>query len=258
MNFSYNSLNGKDESVSDLMAAIGRCQSDFPALPKNATGQAGPRKYKYASLDQIIESMKPQLKQHGVSFMHLVSSDGKQANLTLLVCGHGAAVETSFAFYLDKNPQDFGKALTYYKRYQLSAFFGIVADDDADSDSVEANKQKYADKQAQEDKPVAPSVIQVVEEGSDEREEEHEQAVRAEADGKGYLFDRKGGNTKSANLKLTDIKKALKWSFDQFHEYCVAENLYPAGCSTMSKLPYESKCDLIDSIMNNPKFVGKL
>lgn len=150
MNYEYKNIGTNEDGLSKLFAAIGKCQGEFPALLPSATGQKGHQKFTYVPLDKIIDGIKPQLQQYGVTFIQLLhSADGGSA-ITLLVVGHGAVISTTFRFARDLNPQDAGKQTTYYRRYQLTAFFGIVGDPDADSDSVEENKKKYLEKEQEE------------------------------------------------------------------------------------------------------------
>lgn len=157
MSFEIKNTGKDDDGIDKLFAAIGRCQQDIPALPKTGklvVAKGAPAK-PYVTLDVIIEGLKPQLKQHGVTFCQLLHSIGNLSALTLVVAGHGASLTTTFEFQRFANPQDAGKQITYYKRYQITAFFGVVGDEDADEDTLEVNRQRYDTPEQEAEKELA-------------------------------------------------------------------------------------------------------
>lgn len=260
MNFKYESINGKENSVEELLFAIGRCQQDFPSLLMDArVSITKTHKAKYASLEQIFKLVKPQFKEYGVMFMQLLHSVEKDSAVTLLVSGHGAVVSTTFCFTRDRNPQDAGKQISYYKRYQFLAAMGMVGDPDADEDSVEENKKKYENKAIEERaEAIAPSKTVQVEQapiaaavapGSID-DAAHDKAVQDEGNGKLYAVKR-DNHIPTIKAELSRIKKILGWDFAKFNEYATAHGLFPDGVKTMSKNTYDGFADCVDHMMNN-------
>lgn len=267
MSFKYESISDKDNAVEELFSAIGACQSEFPALPKSAKGQAGGGRFNYVPLDQVIEGMKPQLKEYGVSYSQLLHSEDKESALTLVVAGHGALVSTTFKFARDRNPQDAGKQVTYYRRYQLLSFFGIVGDQDADSDSVEDNKSRYENKVIEERLEAAAHSVdkQVVGQASTTVESEpfiekteplvdvdtaEAQAVQHEGNGNVYAVER-DGHLPTIKNGLKDIKSKLGWDMQRFTDYASRHGLFPKGVTAMRNNTYDGYADLVDHLMNN-------
>lgn len=147
MNHEIGAFGDEHQNTAKLFAALSKAQSEFPAVPKDSkvtvtkAGATAP----YASLDRIIECIRPALARNGLAFTQLVGGTGAEMTLTTVVSGHGAYISTTMPFQRVQNPQDMGKLVTYYKRYQLTAALGISADADADSDSVMENERKYAE-----------------------------------------------------------------------------------------------------------------
>lgn len=109
-------------------------QSELMTLPKNEKGYG----YNYTSLDTIITAIKPILKKNHFAFTQTLQAlDGKNGIMTMLIHESG---ETLSGFCLlpeveakgMNKAQQLGCAVTYMKRYGLSAILGISTDDDTD------------------------------------------------------------------------------------------------------------------------------
>lgn len=90
-------------------------------------------KSKYANLPGVIEAVKEALNTHGITFTQSASpSDGISLNLTTrLLHESGEWIEDTAPCPLPKqDPQGFGSAMTYMRRYCLAAICGIAQDDD--------------------------------------------------------------------------------------------------------------------------------
>src|SRR5687767_6917774 len=123
-------------AINKLYDAIGRASAVFPDLPRTATGRIGKngeRSFQYAPYHKVVKCIRGTLADNGVSFMQPIHTeeDGK-VSITLLVCGHGAAITSTLKFVQSNDPKVFGADTTYHKRYQLTSFFGLEGDPDAD------------------------------------------------------------------------------------------------------------------------------
>lgn len=114
-----------------IASAFVKSQADFgPALKTNTNPHF---KSKYAGLDACVEAVIDALHKHGIGLMQRT-----------LPCESGVAVETVFIHSsgetmssgplhvpASKNdPQGYGSALTYARRYSLMAACGIAPEDD--------------------------------------------------------------------------------------------------------------------------------
>jgi hypothetical protein len=108
-------------------------------VKRDTKGQVGSQTYKYATIDAVLEVLHPLLKANGLALTQYVDGDALKAKLV-----HESGVELDFGSYnlgaLDKH-QARGSAITYGRRYQLCAIFGIAQEDD---DGAKASEPKIA------------------------------------------------------------------------------------------------------------------
>lgn len=115
-----------------LYENLSKAHGEFLPIPKTAKGQIGKRDFKYADYATIMRCVRPALSKYGISVIQMLHSRGDRAVTTTILAGHGASVAGSFSFEPHKDPQEFGRHHTYYRRYQLQAALGIEGDKDAD------------------------------------------------------------------------------------------------------------------------------
>jgi hypothetical protein len=130
-----------------IASAFVKAQADFgPALKTNTNPHF---KSKYAGLDACVEAVIDALHKHGIGLMQRT-----------LHCESGVTVETVFIHTSGEtmssgplhvpaskaDPQGYGSALTYARRYSLMAACGIAPeDDDGNAASKTASAQpRYA------------------------------------------------------------------------------------------------------------------
>jgi hypothetical protein len=90
-------------------------------------------KNNYADLSSVIDAVKTHLNDNNIVFMQspTPSDDGRLHLTTRLLHTSGEWIEDTATCPLSKqDPQGFGSALTYLRRYSLSAICGLYADDD--------------------------------------------------------------------------------------------------------------------------------
>jgi hypothetical protein len=127
-----------------LFQALAKFQQEVPTIHKATQGYG----YSYADLPTIFEAINPVLKKHGLGFTQLI--DGQQIKTIVFHCESGETLESNTDIPQDvilKGMNDFqvlGSAITYIRRYSLSAILGIVTDKDTDAHGEQAPKQKKA------------------------------------------------------------------------------------------------------------------
>ena len=123
-----------------LFEALAKAQAEFPAIPKNKTATVvmkddkGKYSYNYADLADVISVVAPVAGKHGLScHQHPVShpKSGQPGCLNLL--GHSSGQFIASMFFMTGRPQDIGSMLTYTRRYQEQAAFGVQGESDDDS-----------------------------------------------------------------------------------------------------------------------------
>ena len=123
-------------------------QKDIPTLKlgKDSSGQiAGRRDYKYLSLDKLMAEVLPLLNKHGLVWMtHPTKETGEPSlRYTLIHPASGEREGDILPLMLDKaNSQGLGSAITYARRYALTAVLGIVPDEDDDGAAASKTEVK--------------------------------------------------------------------------------------------------------------------
>jgi hypothetical protein len=130
-----------------LAAALVAAQSEMPEIPKDGTGKIrGMSKktgkpyeydYTYATLPTIFRLTLPVLNKHGLALTQ--TSEGG-CLITALRYEGGECLTSSLEMPSPRSmsPQDYGKAHSYYRRYEVNGMLGLAADDDIDADGVAA------------------------------------------------------------------------------------------------------------------------
>lgn len=119
-----------------IFAALVKAQAEMPTAPKD--GNNPHFKSKYATLQSIAETAKPILKKHGLAICQTFETacDGVSI-ITSLVHESGEYITGSLFLKPTKNdPQGYGSAITYGRRYAMAAILGIVADEDDDANAA--------------------------------------------------------------------------------------------------------------------------
>lgn len=140
----------KSESIKALAAALAKFQSEVTNPPNSKEVSAGKFSYKYAPLDEILNLVRPILSKHGLSIIQMpVMSEGMVGATTTLLHDSGEWIETEpILLKLDKQTaQGAGSAITYARRYAISAILGISSEDDDDASSIEFEQTKETNKQ---------------------------------------------------------------------------------------------------------------
>jgi len=123
----------KSESITNLVKALTTFQGKMTAVKKDATNPF--YKSKYATLDTIWESIRKPLSENGLSIaqtMNLVND--KSVLETTLYHTSGEWISgTQLVNPVKDDPQSLGSAISYARRYSLSAILGVVADEDDDA-----------------------------------------------------------------------------------------------------------------------------
>lgn len=99
-------------------------------------------KSRYADLANIIETTKPALVNNGLAVTQLVDmtfdGQGNPIGIINTVLAHesGQFISTKTFYPISGKPQDQGSAITYMRRYALSAILGIASEDDDDANAA--------------------------------------------------------------------------------------------------------------------------
>ena len=127
----------KSETISKLASALSAFQADMENVTKDGTNPFF--KSAYATLENVISTAKPHLTKHGLAFVQFPSSEGLT---TVLMHTSGEYIAADAKIVVkDATPQGQGSAITYMRRYALSAALGIATEDDDDGNEASAPRQ---------------------------------------------------------------------------------------------------------------------
>lgn len=151
----------KSESIKNIALALSKFQSEVEN-PKN-TADNPYYKSKYAPLQDVLNTVRPLLSKHGLSIVQSPSGDGERISIhTMLIHESGEWIEFDpLVLKAEKiTPQGAGSAITYGRRYSLSAVLGISSEDDDDANSLESTngQKKLTEKQINRLYAIAKSV----------------------------------------------------------------------------------------------------
>ena len=144
----------QSETIGKLAEALAKAQgtiepaqmdSENPAFKQNG------RNTRYASLTAMWESARKALAENGLAVTQTtdVSESGEMVMLTTLMHTSGEWIGGVYPIRPTQNtPQGMGSAITYARRYSLSALLGLTADDDDDGNA--ASGQQAAARQVEQ------------------------------------------------------------------------------------------------------------
>jgi ERF superfamily len=132
------------ETISKIAVALLEAQKGITFATKDVVN--GHFKSKYADLSSVVDAVKPSLNDSGIAFVQSAgpSDDSKLHLTTRLIHTSGEWIEDTLVMPLPKqDPQGFGSAMTYARRYALAAITGLYQDDDDGNAGSGIQKQEY-------------------------------------------------------------------------------------------------------------------
>ena len=123
------------EQIDELAAALAAAQGMMDNAVMN---RINPHfKSRYADLAAIFTAARKPLSANGLA---IVQTIGDGVLHTRLLHTSGQWIASEHPLPMSGRPQEIGSALTYARRYSLSALIGIAADEDDDANGAEKNK----------------------------------------------------------------------------------------------------------------------
>lgn len=151
---------GSSEALDKLVAAIAKASASFDEIEKNRTakvefdkknGQQGEYKYDYATLDEIMSTIRPSLAAQGCIVQFPTSNSGIPDGYVrqfVRVRGHGAMMTNWLDLPVEMwnegkfvaASKEVAKSVTYWKRHLLNGMLGLTGGEaikeDADADGA--------------------------------------------------------------------------------------------------------------------------
>lgn len=208
----------QSEQIDLLAAALVKAQA---AMKPAVMNKVNPHfKSKYADLAAVIEAVRKPLTDNGLTFSQMTHYNLEGMYLvTMLLHTSGQWLRCEYPLPLNATPQQMGSALTYARRYSLSAITGTAADEDDDGDKAEvapAKKIPAPEPTYSDGKKIAPHEITIPDKPRQSDWVEFGQLLLAAVNGADTNAEAKAW--KEANRRLLDMMASKQFPFPELAE----------------------------------------
>lgn len=158
----------KSESIENLAKALAKAQGELGNAKKDSVNPHF--RSKYADIAEVLDTIKPVFSKHGLSFVQIPGMNGDRLTLeTMLIHESGEYITGIGETPLSKqDPQGVGAAITYMRRFSLSAYSGLAQEDDDGNTASSQNTDRAQRSTPAPSKPNQPKVPAVVIKRADE------------------------------------------------------------------------------------------
>jgi hypothetical protein len=145
--------------MSESIASLAKAYAQFQQEVTNPSNTAKNPQFKsnYAPLDEVINTAKPILAKYGLSVLQSTGSEGEAIKIVSVLMHESGeyiqsdelvlpAYQTKGGGVKEFNAQGAGSAITYGRRYSLSAILGLASEDDDDGNHASGQGYKEANK----------------------------------------------------------------------------------------------------------------
>jgi hypothetical protein len=132
----------RSESINELAKALCKAQASMKPVPKDSANDF--KNYKYADLAAVWENCRKPLTENGLSVIQSLDYEENRVIVkTILVHESGQWVASRLGLIPVKDdPQSYGSAITYARRYALAALVGVAAEDEDDDGQAASTSPK--------------------------------------------------------------------------------------------------------------------
>jgi len=125
----------QSEQINELASALAKAQGEILPAIKDCANPFF--KSKYADLNSVWNACRQPLSKNGLSVTQTFDTNGEMYLITTLMHSSGQWISSKLPVVtVKKDAQEYGKAITYMRRYALSAIVGVAPDDDDDGNSA--------------------------------------------------------------------------------------------------------------------------
>jgi len=126
----------QSEGINELAAALSKAQGEMQAAIKDKVNPF--YRQNYADLGSVWDAARPVLSKYGLCVIQTMEMiQDKIFMVTTLAHTSGQWIKSHLPLNPSKNDnQGIGAAITYLRRYSLSAIVGVVCDDDDDGETA--------------------------------------------------------------------------------------------------------------------------
>lgn len=148
----------KSEDISLLAASLCMAQPEVKTALMDSINPFF--KSKYADLGAVWDAIRDALRVNDLAISQFPDHIGQEPALTtMLMHTSGQWISGTYPLMVtdkEHTPQGYGSALTYARRYGLSAVMGVIADTDDDGNAASGRQKPSSDKVQADKHPSAP------------------------------------------------------------------------------------------------------
>ena len=185
------------ESIAALANALAAAQAVLEPAAKNAENPH--LKNRYADIAAVFEAIRKVLPKHGLAVAQMIlPTEGKAHVRTMLIHQSGEWIAGECVLPPDRagGPQGMGSAITYARRYSLSALLGLVSEEDDDGERAQGRPPRAQQRAARTASSPAPATSPTSDTGMTKAQSN---ALMA------YLTKRHGQNREAYLAELSDF-----------------------------------------------------
>lgn len=153
----------QSNEINELATALSKAQGEMQTAIKDKLNPFF--KSMYADLGSVWDVARPVLSKNGLAVVQTTEMNGNEIIMvTTLIHSSGQWMKSFLPLILSKrDSQGIGAAITYLRRYSLSAIVGVVCDDDDDGETAcgrgKANNDKKPQKSINTTQTIKPVVV---------------------------------------------------------------------------------------------------
>ncbi len=160
------------DAAAALTCILAEAQAEMRNPKKDKQGQTGQQRYMYATLDGVLDVVRPPLNRRGAFLsQHSEASDAGRMMLVTSVSYMGETrVLDRKPYEYDPEPKEYGKRETYARRYSLLCAFGLAGEDDDDGAVSKRPRRAEPDRRARVAAAIAGLKAQCMQNGIPEED----------------------------------------------------------------------------------------
>lgn len=125
------------EKIGQIAKALSLAQAEFGAIEKDKTAtvptkSGGKYTYTYADLASVLDATRKPLAAHGLALLQPTTTEGQKVIVTTLLAHESGEWIRSLMSVsaVDDRPQSIGAAVTYARRYGITAMLGLAPEEE--------------------------------------------------------------------------------------------------------------------------------
>lgn len=150
----------QSSTIGALAAALAKAQGQMRNAKKDSVNPHF--KSNYADLASVIDACREALSINSLAFVQRVTScpEGVKVTTTLMHSSGEWMRDACVMPVAQRTPQGMGSAITYGRRYGLSAMVGVAAEDDDGQEASRTTRQPPTQRPSSSPEPVTRSTVQ--------------------------------------------------------------------------------------------------